>query len=142
VLNWAVTQQGTFEFILCLLWFLTRLKNQISMARNKNKSNRDPLSDDFGSWEAAAEFWDTHDLTDYEDTERDVPDVQINLVQHHFRVDRAIAQRLHQLAFQRGISPETLVNLWLAEKLQLDKPAAIAKKDRHKRARQRAAIQA
>jgi len=73
------------------------------MAKNKNKLNRDPLPDDFGSWEAAAEFWDTHDLTDYEDTERDVPDVQINLVPQHFRVDAAIAQRLHQLAHRRGI---------------------------------------
>ena len=112
------------------------------MAKNKNKLNRDPLPDDFGSWEAAAEFWDTHDLTDYEGTERDVSNVQINLVQHHFRIDRAIAQRLHQLANQRGISPETLVNLWLAEKLRLDKPAAIAKKGRNKKSLSRAAIHA
>jgi hypothetical protein len=107
------------------------------MAKKKNKLNRDPLPDDFGSWEAAAEFWDTHDLTDYEDTERDVPDVQINLVQHHFRVDAAIAQRLNQLAHRRGISPETLVNLWLAEKLRPNTSATMIKKTRNKKARRR-----
>ncbi|MGH7453890.1 MAG: CopG family antitoxin [bacterium] len=100
------------------------------------------MPDDFGSWEAAADFWDTHDLTDYEDTERDVPDVQINLVPHHFRVDAVIAQRLHQLAHRRGISPETLVNLWLAEKLGLDKPAAIAKRGQNKKSRHKARIHA
>jgi EAL domain-containing protein (putative c-di-GMP-specific phosphodiesterase class I) len=105
------------------------------MAKNKRKSNRDPLPDDFGSWEAAAEFWDTHDLTDYEDTERDVPDVQINLVPHHFRVDAAIAQRFHQLAHRRGISPETLVNLWLAEKLRLATTATTAKRNHNKKVR-------
>ena len=37
---------------------------------NKRKTKRDPLPDGFGSYEAAAEFGDTHDLTDYEDSER------------------------------------------------------------------------
>ena len=86
---------------------------------NKQKPKRDPLPDDFGSYEAAAEFWDTHDLTDYEDSEREVPNVQINLVRRHFRVDAEIAQRLHAVARERGVSSETLANLWLAEKLQL-----------------------
>jgi hypothetical protein len=68
--------------------------------------------------------------------------LQRQSIQHHFRIDRAIAQRLHQLAQQGGISPETLVNLWLAEKLRLDKPAAIAKKGRNKKSRHRTAIHA
>ena len=86
---------------------------------NKRTPKRDPLPYDFGTYEAAAEFWDTHDLTDYEDSERDVPNVQINLVRRHFRVDAEIAQRLHAVARERGVSSETLANLWLTEKLQL-----------------------
>jgi hypothetical protein len=86
--------------------------------KNKSKPRPNPIPDDFGTWEAAADFWDTHDLTDYEKTEIDVPDVQIGFVRHHFRVDAGLAQRLHETARQRGISTETLVNLWLAEKLQ------------------------
>ncbi len=84
---------------------------------NKRKTKRDPLPDDFGSSDAAAEFWDTHDLTDYQDSERDVPEVQINLVRRHFRVEAEIARQLHEAARYRGVSSETLANLWLAEKL-------------------------
>jgi hypothetical protein len=47
-----------------------------------------------------------------------VPNVQIKLPQQNFRVDAEIADRIHKIAQQRGISPETLVNLWLAEKFQ------------------------
>ena len=86
---------------------------------NKRKTKRDPLPEDFGSYEAAAEFWDTHDLTDYEDSERNVANVQINLVRQLFRVEAELAQRLHEVARERGVSSETLANLWLAEKLQL-----------------------
>ena len=86
---------------------------------NKRQPKLDPLTEDFGSYEAAADFWDTHDLTDYEDSEREVPEVQINLVRRHFRVEAEIARRLHAIARQRGVSSETLANPWLAEKLHL-----------------------
>ena len=33
----------------------------------KDKTNRDPLPDEFATLTELAEFWDTHDLTDYED---------------------------------------------------------------------------
>jgi hypothetical protein len=105
--------------------------------RNNKSQHRDPIPDDFGSWEAAADFWDTHDLTDYEDTEQDVPDVQIKFVQHHFRIDAKIARRIHKIAHQRGILPETLVNLWLAEKLRFTPSAKIVKASRNKKDRSR-----
>jgi hypothetical protein len=82
-----------------------------------NKRKRDPIPEDFGSIEEAAEFWDTHDLTDYEDILHDVPDVKINLVRRHFRIDTGLARRIDRIARSRGISSETLVNLWLQEKV-------------------------
>ena len=33
----------------------------------KSKKPRDPLPDSFPSWREAAEFWDTHDTTEYFD---------------------------------------------------------------------------
>ncbi len=38
----------------------------------KNNRKRDPIPEQFASVEQAAEFWDTHDLTDYEDVWREV----------------------------------------------------------------------
>jgi len=32
---------------------------------NQTNQNVDPVPDDFESYEVAAEFWDTHDTTDY-----------------------------------------------------------------------------
>lgn len=31
----------------------------------ENKKKTDPIPDEFGSYEEAAEFWDSHDTTDY-----------------------------------------------------------------------------
>lgn len=33
----------------------------------KDKASQDPLPETFDSFEEMAEFWDTHDLTDYEE---------------------------------------------------------------------------
>ena len=82
----------------------------------KKKKERDPVPDSFASIEEAAEFWDTHSLADYEDLWIEVPDVKIDLVRQHFRVDAKLARKISRQAKQRGISAETLVNLWLQEK--------------------------
>lgn len=82
---------------------------------NKNKQ-RDPIPDSFPSIEAAAEFWDTHSLADYEDILVDVTDDHFDLVRTHFRVDSKLARKIGRIAKKRGISSETLVNLWLQEK--------------------------
>ena len=83
--------------------------------RSKRKL-RDPLPESFSSIEEAAEFWDTHSITDYWDQTHEVKGVKINLVRRHFRVDAELARRIDRIAHQRGVSAETLVNLWLQEK--------------------------
>lgn len=84
---------------------------------SKKKKRRDPIPDSFPSIEAAADFWDTHSTADYEDVFMEVKDVKIDLVRTHFRVDRELADKIGKLARERGISSETLVNLWLQEKV-------------------------
>lgn len=84
---------------------------------HKNTKQRDPIPDNFSSIEEAAEFWDSHSLADYEDLLEDVTDVKIDLVRSRFRVDRELARKIGKLAQKRGISTETLVNLWLQEKV-------------------------
>jgi len=83
--------------------------------RNK-KSQRDLIPESFSSIDEAAEFWDTHSIADYWDQTHEIKDVKINLVRRHFRVDAELARKIDRIARQRGVSAETLVNLWLKEK--------------------------
>ncbi len=73
--------------------------------------------------EEIAEFWDTHSLADYWDQTREV-DVEV-LAQRRRRVviDPEVYERLAQLARKRGLHPETLINMWLAERLAKEKVA-------------------
>jgi CopG antitoxin of type II toxin-antitoxin system len=80
---------------------------------------RDPLPESFASLEEAGEFWDTHDSTDYEDLMEDVA-FEVNLTgkpAYYFAVAKDIAVELRGVAQQQGISTQTLINLWLQEKL-------------------------
>jgi len=46
----------------------------------------DPLPDDFGSEEAAAAFWDSHSIADYEEFLEPV-DFQVNVNRRHFEIE-------------------------------------------------------
>jgi hypothetical protein len=83
------------------------------------KSNREPIPEDFGSIKAAAEFWETHSLADYWDQTREV-DFDVDLESRVVLVplEHDLANRLAALARQQGLSIETLVNLWLSERLR------------------------
>jgi len=84
----------------------------------KSKVQRDPLPDEFKSIEEAAEFWDTHSLADYEDLQKDVEfEVELKSEKNYFAVEKELSDRIDKLAHLKGILPETLVNLWLKEKV-------------------------
>jgi hypothetical protein len=66
-------------------------------------------------------FWDTHDFTDYD---TDAPDVTFN-VTRTVTIEADLLTALEQQAHLRGVSVETLVNLWLQQKLSEQlRPAA------------------
>jgi hypothetical protein len=46
----------------------------------------DPIPDEFSSYEEAAEFWETHDTTDYPDAFRTV-EVRPELRRRHYEVE-------------------------------------------------------
>jgi hypothetical protein len=83
------------------------------------KEKRDPIPESFESIEAAAEFWDTHDLGDYWDQTREAT-FQVDLDRRIVLVplEEQIARKLGDIARRQGISTETLVNVWLSERLQ------------------------
>lgn len=71
------------------------------------------------SYQEIGEFWDTHDLADYwEQTEPAEFEVDIQSYATYYAVDRALSTRLNELARQRGVSTETLLNLLIQEKLE------------------------
>jgi hypothetical protein len=94
-------------------------KSNIKNGKKKvaKKKSRDPIPEHFESLEAAADFWDTHSLTDYIDEFREVKNVTIDLNPRRLRLEDELARRIGQLARQRGVSSETLVNLWVQQKL-------------------------
>jgi hypothetical protein len=86
------------------------------MARSKKE--RDPIPKHFKSIEEAAEFWDSHDLADYWDLTRKA-DFEVDIQRHLFltALEPELAKKLTDCARSRGVSTETLINVWLSEKL-------------------------
>ncbi|HEU0293463.1 MAG TPA: CopG family antitoxin [Anaerolineales bacterium] len=60
------------------------------------------------------EFWDKHDFTEFDDP--DSPDIEFR-VTVAIPVEPDLLSDIEELAHLRGINVETLVNLWLKEKL-------------------------
>ncbi len=91
----------------------------MASARSKTKvgKRRDPLPEHFASLEEAAEFWDTHDSADYEEYMRDVAcEVEIEYRRFLISLDSDLFRKVSSIARAKGVSSETLVNLWIQEK--------------------------
>ena len=71
------------------------------------------------SYQKIGEFWDTHDTTDYEDQTYEVEfEVDLQSEATYLPLEKSLSTRMRALAKQRGVSTETLLNLWVQEKLQ------------------------
>jgi len=62
--------------------------------KSKTNKSRNEIPDNFDSYETAAEFWDTHDVSDYLDLTEEVTDVKIKLKRKHFRIEPGITAKL------------------------------------------------
>ena len=67
------------------------------------------------------EYWDTHSLDEYWDKTREVEFEMTAQRRRRVIVEPQIYKELETEARLRGVVPETLVNLWLAEKLHPSK---------------------
>ena len=84
----------------------------------KSKKPRDPLPEEFSSLEEAGEFWDTHSGADYEEYMQEVHfEVDLKRSVKEVRVADQVLREVRKIAHQQGITTETLVNLWLQEKV-------------------------
>jgi len=82
---------------------------------NKNKSSISKAK----SYKEISEFWDTHDLTNYWEQTKPI-DFQVDIQSEvtYCALDITLSRKIREVAKQRGVSSETLLNLWVQEKLQ------------------------
>lgn len=76
------------------------------------------LPENFDSFETFWEFWDTHSSADYEEVMETV-DVEIDLISSkmYCAIAKDLLAEVRTQAHRQGVSTETLINLWLQEKL-------------------------
>lgn len=81
-------------------------------------SRKDPIPREFRTIDAAAAFWDNHSLADYREQLKPA-NIRFRLRGrvHLLAVDPEIAAQLRAVSRARGLSPETVANLWLRERL-------------------------
>lgn len=74
------------------------------------------------SLEKMGEFWDTHDFTEFDDL--NTPDVEFN-ISCAVPIELDLLSSVEKQAHRRGVKTETLVNLWLQEKLAEETKSAL-----------------
>ena len=84
----------------------------------KNKKKRDPIPESFNSVAEAAEFWDTHSLADYWDQTKEVKGrIDVGRKVYVTALEPNLFKKLGECSKRQGVSAETLVNLWLTERV-------------------------
>lgn len=85
---------------------MSESKNSISKAR---------------SYQEIGEYWDTHDVSEIWDQSEPVEfEIDIQSEVHYVALEPKLAADISQLAQQKGITSQTLVNLWLREKFDVE----------------------
>lgn len=70
------------------------------------------------SYQEMGEFWDRHDLSEYWDQTKPAGfEVNIQSEAVYYAVEPKLSAQILNIAKKRGVSPETLLNLWLQEKI-------------------------
>ena len=82
------------------------------MAENKSSISKKK------SYQEIGEFWDTQDLSEnWDKTEAVNFQVDLQSDVYYYAVETSLSSKLHLIAEKHGVSAETLVNLWLQEKV-------------------------
>ena len=83
-----------------------------------NKKKIDPIPEEFGSYEEAAEFWDKHDTTKYLQSSRPVKIIsELRERRYESAIDENVAQVLRKAARKKGVTPSRLANDLLRQRL-------------------------
>ena len=74
----------------------------------------------FASWEEEAEFWDTHDITDYLDELKPVKlEFSGKLAQGLVvRFESDTFNKIYSMAREQGVTMDALIHQWVVERLE------------------------
>ena len=87
-------------------------------SRGKSTSRKSNVSR-AATYAAIGDFWDEHDLSDFWGRTRSVrADVDLESEESLYAIEKGLSQTICRAARERGVSPHTLINLWLQEKIQ------------------------
>ena len=84
----------------------------------KDEDNRTSSISKAKTIDEIGDFWDTHSLADYWDQTREVHFEVSEVLRNRVTLNLELYSRIKTVAQRRGISPETLVNAWLEERLR------------------------
>lgn len=82
--------------------------------------NNEPTTTSISKAETLEEigaFWDTHSLDDYWDETHEVSFELRAIRRRRVTIDPELYEQIEEQARRRGVSSETLINLWLGERL-------------------------
>jgi hypothetical protein len=78
------------------------------------------------SYKEIGDFWDKHDLSEYWDQTEEVEfEVDIKSEITYYALDKTLSEQIQSIVRKRGVSADTLVNLWIQEKLDEQKYRSI-----------------
>jgi len=85
---------------------------------DKESVTNDVLPENFDTVEEMWSFWDTHSSADFEDAMEPI-EVEIDLSSSrvYCPVAKDLVRQVRSRARQQGVSTETLINIWLQERL-------------------------
>jgi hypothetical protein len=84
----------------------------------KSKKKIEPIPDEFKTIIEASDYWDKHDIVDYWDDTKEVKfKISLKKEPKYVALEEGIAKKAFNVAKKKHVSIETLINLWLKEKL-------------------------
>jgi hypothetical protein len=84
----------------------------------EERTPRDLLPEDFATLDELWSFWDTHSSAEYEDVMEPVEiEIDLSSSKAYCPVAKDLLRQVRSRARQQGVSTETLINLWLQERL-------------------------
>ncbi len=86
------------------------------------KKNKSSLSK-AASYREIGDYWDVHDLAEvWGKTKKVKFEVQIESEATYYPIEKNLSERIQSVARKQGVSSNTLVNLWIQQKLQEKHP--------------------
>jgi hypothetical protein len=96
--------------------------NAMSETESDNKDARASRIPSFATIEEEAEFWDTHDVMDFEDELEPIEDLVIGPIRTSrgliVRFSGDVLERMERIAALKGTSPSSMARMWIEQGIE------------------------